>query len=198
MSEQTLPISVVIPHLKSREDFFRSYCLPSVEHNRPREIHVLDGDENNQWKRNKGASLSSQEFLFFCDDDVILSRDFLKKLLEGIGDHDFAYCDYLAANYPNSRVKRHTAREFDLKALRKQNYISTMSLVRKSAFPGFDERIESLQDWDMFLTMTSNGSTGVYVANVHFIAYWIDEGISGNSKKQQNARSKVMRKHKLS
>lgn len=198
MSKDKLAISVVIPHMKSRDDFFLSYCLPSVESNCPSEIHVLDGDENNQWKRNRGAQLSHQEFLFFCDDDVILSRGLLGALLEGIGDHDFAYCDYLAANYPRSTFKRHTARPFDVRALQKQNYISTMSLVRKSAFPGFDEKIESLQDWDMFLTMTSNGSTGVYVPNVHFIAYWIDDGISGDSQKQRNARSRVMRKHKLS
>ena len=195
--EERLPISVIIPHLPSREDFFIHYCLPSVDLNNPSEIHILDGEENNQWKRNEGARLSKEEFLFFCDDDIILSKGLLKALLEGVGDHDFAYCDYLAANYPFGRFLRHTAKDFDVDALRKQNYISTMSLVRKSAFPGFDEKIESLQDWDMFLTMVENGCTGVYVPDVHFIAYWIDPGISGNHAKQRMARTKVMRKHGL-
>ena len=191
-----LPVSVVVPHKLSRSIFFNNYCLPSIELNNPNEIIILSGDEHVQIKRNEGASISNSEFIFFCDDDIILPIKFFERLLSEIGDNDFAYCDYIAANHPNTIFKRHTAKPFDIVTLRQQNYISTMSLVRKSAFPGFDENIERLQDWDMFLTMTEMGSTGVYVQNLDFIAFWLDQGITGNDN-WHNANEIVRRKHNL-
>lgn len=191
-----LPVSVIVPHLMSRDEFFGAYCYPSIRANKPAEIFIYDGPEGNQWKRNQGAAMSSQEFLFFCDDDVILCDGLLAAMVDAIGDNDFAYCDYLAANHPTPGFLRHTARPFDLAALRRQNYVSTMSLVRKSAFPGFDEEINRLQDWDMFLTMTDNGSKGVYVEGVSFIAFWLDQGITGRDD-WNSSREQIMRKHGL-
>lgn len=191
-----LPISVIVPHIESREEFFVNYCLPSINANHPAEVIVLDGDEHVQWKRNEGAHRATSEFLFFCDDDIILGSDMLSKLLARIPGHDFAYCDYLAANHPTPGFLKHTARKFNLGALRRQNYISTMSLVRASAFPGFDEELERLQDWDMFLTMTNKGSTGVYVEDTNFIAFWLDTGITGNDN-WKTARDQVREKHGL-
>jgi hypothetical protein len=191
-----LPITVVVPHMDSRDEFYMNYCLPSIWANEPSEVLTYSGPEHVQWKRNQGARRAQEEFLFFCDDDIILGKDILRKLLRDIDGADFAYCDYLAANHPTPKFLKHTAREFDISALRRQNYISTMSLVRASAFPGFDESLERLQDWDMFLTMVENGSTGVYVKDTNFIAFWLDTGITGNDN-WKSARDKVREKHGL-
>ena len=43
------------------------------------------------------------------------------------------------------------------------NYIHTSSLVRRSAFPGFDEDIKRFQDWDVWLTMAEQGKKGIYL-----------------------------------
>ena len=189
-----LPISVVVPHLTSRDDFFIRYCLPSIWANSPAEVIVLDDDRHVQVKRNAGAAKATQEFLFFCDDDVILADGCLGALYQNIGDHDFAYCDYRAANHPTPGFTRHTAKPFNVKTLQAQNYISTMSLVRRSKFPGFDEKIQRLQDWDMFLTMTENGSTGVYVKEAEFIAFWLDRGITSRGN-WEDSNQIVKRKH---
>lgn len=191
-----LPISVVVPHLASRDEFFQDYCLPSIWANEPTEVIILTGDQHVQWKRNEGAHRATSEFLFFCDDDIILGKGMFSKMLGQIGDHDFAYCDYLAANHPTPGFLKHTAKKFSVPALRRQNYISTMSLVRASAFPGFDEELERLQDWDMFLTMVDRGSTGVYVPEASFIAFWLDKGITGNDN-WKTARDQVREKHGL-
>lgn len=189
-----LPISVVVPHLLSRDSFFQRYCLPSIWMNSPAEVLVVSDDSHVQVKRNMGAVKATQEFLFFCDDDVILADGCLAAMYKEIGDHDFAYCDYLAANHPTPKFLKHTARPFDVDALRRQNYISTMSLVRRSKFPGFDESIQRLQDWDMFLTMTERGSTGVYVKDAEFIAFWLDRGITSKGN-WENSNQIVKRKH---
>ena len=189
-------ISVVVPHIKSRDEFFYSQCLPSIEQNKPDELFIMDGEENVQEKRNAGARLATSDFLFFCDDDVVLPPGFFEALRVGIGSHDFAYCDYAAVNHPTPGFTGHKARDFDLPTLKKMNYISTMSLVRASSFPGFDESLTRLQDWDLWLTMASNGCSGVYVRGVNFTAHWLDQGITRHGG-WESAHSIVKRKHKL-
>lgn len=194
-----LPISVVVPHIASRDEFFQGYCLPSIWANEPTEVIILSGDEHVQWKRNEGAYRATSEFLFFCDDDVVLESNILSDLLAALGDRfDFAYCDYGAVNHPVNGVVGHTARPFNVATLRRANYISTMSLVRASMFPGFDESISRLQDWDLWLTMTERGSNGVYVPRVGFVAHWLDSGITNQSKAAwQEAENIVREKHGL-
>jgi hypothetical protein len=52
--------------------------------------------------------------------------------------------------------------EFDAQRLRRHNFISTMSLVRRADHPGFDESLVRAQDWDLWLTMLEQGKVGVY------------------------------------
>lgn len=189
-------ISVVVPHLKSRDEFFYSKCLPSIELNNPREIFLMDDDSGVQEKRNAGARRATSEFLFFCDDDIVLPEGFFTRMLDGIGSYDFAYCDYDAVNHPTKGFAGHRARHFDAAILRKMNYISTMSLVRRSAFPGFDVSLPRLQDWDLWLTMVANGSRGVYIRDLKFTAHWLDEGIT-KSGGWEAAQEMVKRKHGL-
>jgi hypothetical protein len=55
-----------------------------------------------------------------------------------------------------------------LRDFKRGNIVSTMSLVRKRDFPGFDESIRRLQDWDVWLTMLSQGKKGVHCGSVIF------------------------------
>jgi hypothetical protein len=52
---------------------------------------------------------------------------------------------------------------FDAERLKKMNYIHTSSLMRRAAFPGFDESLKRLQDWDLWLTMGERGQSGVWI-----------------------------------
>ena len=79
--DDVLPISVIVPLSKNRTDFFYRFVLPLIEANNPAEIIINDNDEGAPKKRNDGFDKSTQQYLFFCDDDLLLPSDHLEKLL---------------------------------------------------------------------------------------------------------------------
>lgn len=114
--------------------------------------------------RNEGAKRTSAPHILFLDADAILKPHALESFLQALEEHpeaDFAYSNFLWG------AKRFRGRPFDPEALRRRNYIHTSSLIRRSAFPGFDETLNKFQDWDLWLTMSERGSKGV----------WIDEDL---------------------
>ncbi len=44
--------------------------------------------------------------------------------------------------------------------------VSNMSMIRRADFPGCDERLKRLIDWNMWLTLAKRGKSGVYVPEV--------------------------------
>ena len=99
-----LPVSVVIPHRKSRSDWFLKNCLPSVRANDPAEILVEDGDGGACEKRNAGAARAAQYYLMFVDDDSVLLPGALQEMmdaLEGDPGASFAYSDTEMVLYPD-------------------------------------------------------------------------------------------------
>jgi len=108
--------------------------------------------------RNAGAASARGEFLLFCDADVILEPHALAtfvRLLELHPDRDIAYSAFHLGWRSFHRL------EFDPERLRRHNYINTVSLLRASAFPGFDETLHRYQDWDLWLTMSERGAKGI-------------------------------------
>jgi len=203
-NKEKLPISVIMPTIKSRNSFNRKFVFPMLVANNPAEIIIVDDEDINvQKKRNKGAALSTQKYLFFCDDDVIIPSNHLKVLydcLEHNPEFVFAYTDYQAIvmndnTHPNKTNFYHQAIEFDLEKLKVSNYIDTCSLVRKDFFPGFDHEIERFQDWDLWLTIALKGHKGKYVNNSGIIKYYLDEGITANSYKLEDKKRVVLEKH---
>lgn len=126
------------------------------------------------WARNYGAHLAQGEYLFFCDADIILRKDALHKLflaLEKNKNASYAYSSFKLG------WKKMPSRHFDAETLKKFNYISTMSLIRRADFPGFDEKIEKFQDWDLWLTMLEQGKVGIFINEILFYAK-PDKGMS--------------------
>jgi glycosyltransferase involved in cell wall biosynthesis len=110
--------------------------------------------------RNEGARLTSAPYLLFLDADATLVPEALEKMLTALDAHpevDFVYSSFHWGD------KLFRGKPFDVEALRRTNYIHTSSLLRRSAFPGFDERLKRFQDWDLWLTMTEKGSVGIWV-----------------------------------
>ncbi len=185
-----LPISVIVPHLYSREKFFLEHCLPSILRNRPREIVVMPNDGSlgsPAQARNDGISASTQRYIMLVDDDTILYPNALETLLlslEGKSENvAFAYCDFkvrvhhdVASNFRDNKTVR--ARGWDFNSFMKSNYVSNMSLIRRSANPICDESLRRLIDWDMFIAMATAGCEGVHCPAVLFEAHQIDKSVS--------------------
>ncbi len=115
--------------------------------------------------RNEGFRRSKGEFVIFLDADAVLRPDALECMLGALKTHpeaDFAY--------PSFRFgwKTFQGRPFDENALQSSNYIHTSALIRREAFPGFDESLKKFQDWDLFLTMSERGSRGVWIDEILF------------------------------
>ncbi|MFH1193419.1 MAG: glycosyltransferase family A protein [bacterium] len=159
------------------------------------------------WARNYGAHLAQGEYLFFCDADIILKSyalEYLKNALDKNLKASYAYCSFQLG------WKKMLSRPFNAEQLKKINYISTMSLIRRKDFSGFDEKIEKFQDWDLWLTMLERGKAGVLVPEVLFYAEPARRGKSKwlpkifyklpwlqEVKKYNAAREIIIKKHKL-
>ncbi len=115
--------------------------------------------------RNRGRVDAHGEYLIFCDADVVMREHMLSCLFEVL-DNDpcasYAYCNFKFG------WKTFGGVEFDAQKLRERNYIHTTSLVRAKDFPGFDNSLKRLQDWDVWLTMLEQGKSGVLVDKLLF------------------------------
>jgi glycosyltransferase involved in cell wall biosynthesis len=200
---ETLPISVIVTLQESRQDFF---CLPvirAIVENRPAEIIIELGPGGASEKRNRGWRKATQPFLFFCDDDVVLHQDALRRLYQAIKEDltvGVAYGHYRVVHaggeckVPDGKII--VAEPFTWKHLRGRNSISVMSLMRAPAFRGWDEHLRSFIDWDCWLTMLEADWRGVLVDDVLFDAHYLDRGISAQDYGPASS-AYIRRKHHL-
>jgi len=117
--------------------------------------------------RNRGFEASHGAFLLFCDADLIWKKTAFEELIKVLEENpNTSYA------YPSFRYgwKKFRLWPFDAKKLKKMPYIHTSALIRREHFPGFDERLKRLQDWDLWLTMLEQGHVGVWVNRVLFKA----------------------------
>lgn len=112
--------------------------------------------------RNRGFKESKGEYLFFCDADATLEPQALEILLNTLNWNASASYAYPSFKWGKKLFK---GKIFDGELLRKEPYIHTMALIRRSDFPvtAWDESIKKFQDWDLWLTMLENSKFGVFV-----------------------------------
>jgi glycosyltransferase involved in cell wall biosynthesis len=147
----------------------------AIEPWRDRLVYVEQPNQGANAARNRGFQESRGQYLFFCDADLVLQPDCLEAMLKTLNKHpeaSYAYCSFRYG------WKKFTMWPFDAAKLRQINYIHTSSLLRRAHFPGFDESIRKLQDWDLWLTMLEAGHTGVWIPRVLFKAIPHAGGIS--------------------
>jgi len=128
-------------------------------------------NQNNQGSnsaRNRGAEKAQGEFLLFCDADIVMKSDMLKIMLGTLQNNPQASYAYSSFKYGAKTFKLWP---FDANKLKQMPYIHTTSLMRKEHFPGFDEKIKRLQDWDLWLTMLEQGHIGVLVEQNNVMNY---------------------------
>lgn len=162
----------------------------------------LDPNQGVQFARNVGFYALQGlncEYTLFSDSDVIWAPNALDKLVQAIKETGlgYAYCDY-----DKGFTGTWKAGPWSKKKLQKENFISTMSVIRTSALdalPGtvpFDQKIERLQDWDLWLELLKCGIEGAYVPEVLFRTEFKDGAISKRFE-YQDAISAIKLKHNL-
>ena len=108
--------------------------------------------------RNAGSAKSHGDFLLFCDADILMQPQMLETMYETLTEHPEHAFAYSAFTFG---YKLFHGIPFDRERLFVSNYISTMSLIRREDFPGFDPALKRFQDWDLWLTVVKNGGTGI-------------------------------------
>lgn len=158
-------ITVVIPH---REIEDCKVTLDSLAEQTFKDFHTIEVSDQGKganWARNEGFKSVNTEFVLFSDNDIDWKSHALETLLRVLKQTPKASYSYGRYRI-NDQIWCHQA--WDPHMLRQENYISTMSLIRTKDFPGFDENIKRLQDWDLWLTMLEQGKRGVYCEDLIF------------------------------
>jgi glycosyltransferase involved in cell wall biosynthesis len=162
--------------------------------------------------RNFGFQKSTGEYIFFCDSDVIfLKNNALEKMIKILEENkDKAFC-YSRFKFG---LKKFPCQEFNIDDLKKNNYISTMSLIRhewleKVGEKPWDENIKKFQDWDLWLSIIEKGGNGIFIpeyfwkAKAGGMSKWLPRLFykvfknSKNVREYEEAKSIVIKKHNL-
>jgi glycosyltransferase involved in cell wall biosynthesis len=141
---------------------------------RDRIMSIKQDNAGSNPARNRGLHEAKGEYVIFCDADVTMTPHMLESMLKALGEHPKASYAYSGFWFGWKHFKGVT---FDANELRRLNFVHTSSLVRCADFPGFDNSIRRLQDWDVWLTMLEQGKTGVLVPETLFSV-----GIDGASR----------------
>lgn len=199
-----IPVSVIVPLQEKRKEFFYSFVLPMLMANNPYEIIINDNDGNAAKKRNEGFQSSSCPFVFPCDDDIVLPKNYLQKLYDSIKEDStvgYVYTGYTAIvlypkTHPNKENYKAPTQDFNGDDLRQGNYISSMSLMKREIYPSFDESLPQYDDYDMYLRLLDKGVFGKACHGIEFLAFYIDEGITSvNNKFDLPKKPRLRRRH---
>lgn len=121
---------------------------------------ISQSNQGGNAARNNGFAASRGDLVIFCDADVVMRPDMLEVMERTLAEHPEASYAYGGFRFGWKGFRSYP---FDAERLRRMNFVHTTSLVRREHFPGFDPSIRRFQDWDVWLTMLSQGHLGVFV-----------------------------------
>lgn len=187
-------ISIIIPNREDENPYLALKSL-SGQIGDSEIIIVYDEGKGANWARNRGVELAKGDYFLFSDNDVIWEPTAIQDLFDAIDppswEIGYSYGWYEIDGFVQCQ------QNFSQSLLMEMNYISTMSLVHRDIFPGFDESIQRLQDWDLWLTLLEKGIMGVYCGQKIFTTTKRDGITFGNGVNWEEARKIVMEKHHL-
>lgn len=162
--------------------------------------------------RNRGLTEAIGEYVIFWDADTIGKSAMLETMQDMLvknPDASFVYSNFLLGR------KLFRGKVFSHDELKKNNFITTMSLIRTKDVVKWDETLKRFQDWDLWLTMAEQGKKGLWVDEVLFevkpggtMSSWLPSfvykipfrwlpGFSDKVKKYEKAKDVVVKKHKI-
>lgn len=201
-----LPVDVVVPHLPSRQWFFRKYTLPSLEAQNPSRIIIKDGPGGACGKRNEGALEATSPYVFLCDDDLVVSGGYLERCLGMLEAHSlpvaYAYSDWIQVPMPGcmspplTHAQYVEVPEFEHFPLHDRGGVD-FPIFRRECFQPFDEKVKRFQTWDWMLSMKKAGFTGKKMVGYNVISFMLDRGITTGTSTEDSAwaRTYIQRKH---
>lgn len=133
--------------------------------------------------RNEGYKHITGDYVSFWDSDCFAEIGMVRmwaKMFIANPDVGFVYTGHRLifdkVNEPYGMPLE--SEKFDPWLLTCYNYIPTMFPMKKEIFPGFDESLKSLQDWDMWLSVVEKGHKGVYLEGPGWSSDATRKGIS--------------------
>lgn len=113
--------------------------------------------------RNEGAKYAKGDFWVFWDADCAIEPDTAKGWIDTFKENP--QCGFVYSGYKwfDDSVPGYPSESFDPWLLRVNNYISTCFPFRKELFPGWNEDLKSLQDWDFWLKIVEKGAEGIHL-----------------------------------
>lgn len=191
-------ISIIIPVYNHTKALFQSLFSVSKQTYRDFEVVLIDDGSTDKFEfqtsnfqfpiriikqehlgapaaRNRGFRESKGDCVIFWDADVIAEPEMLEKMIKSLVDHpgvSFVYSNFYFG------CKKMPAREFDVESLKKNNYITTTSLIRRESVVPFDESLKRFQDWDLWLTLAEQGKQGIWIPEYLFRVLPNRRGIS--------------------
>lgn len=115
--------------------------------------------------RNAGFAHAQGAYTIFWDADTIALPTMLSSMVGSLTLHPEAAFVYSQFKFGWKTMFSHP---FNTELLKQYNYIDTTSLVRTADVVGFDINLKRFQDWDLWLTLTEKGKTGVFIPKVLF------------------------------
>jgi glycosyltransferase involved in cell wall biosynthesis len=119
--------------------------------------------------RNEGFKYTTGDYVSFWDSDCYATRGMVRMWAKSfLADPkaSFVYSGYRFNDQYESFVE---SEPFNAYLLTCYNYIATMFPMKRELFPGFDESLKSLQDWDLWLTLSQKGHHGYFCEGSGFI-----------------------------
>lgn len=130
--------------------------------------------------RNEGYRHTSGEFVCFFDSDSQLERECARAWVDTFDEKPEIGFIYAGYKWFDEKRQGYHSEEFDPWLLRVNNYVSSCFPLRRKFFPGWNESLRSLQDWDFWLSVVEKGAVGYFMEGFAFTtAYPTPKSISG-------------------
>lgn len=189
-----LRLSIVIPVRAGGDPYLTLRHLGAQSFQNFEIIISQDEWNNANAARQAGFALTQDTpFLLFSDDDIQWRPDALACMIEtldGCPEAAYAYGSYEMGG------RTYCNQVFDERILEQRNYISTMSIIRRVDFPGWDVALERLQDWEIFRRLwLFYAKWGVHCGRVIFVTC-VRDGITRNGRvSYEEAYKMIVEKH---
>jgi len=192
---QSPKLTIVIPVKQGSDADTTLWSLQESSFQDFKIVIVPDQGRGANWARNEGFGSVDTEFVLFSDNDIKWDEKGIYWLMLALEENPEASYSYGVWNDNRGEL---SFEEFDAVELKRRNYISTMSVIRTKDFCGFDENIDRLQDWDLWLSMLEEGKVGVNCGRTIFSTVTSNRGITNDSVEDyQKAKQVIINKHEL-